>query len=107
MDPKRFVLMTAVAIAVLAFGSYGDRAQSGDIHEEFDLNIVERRITETNFERSLQARIDGENVCLLVGVGAEGQRIDVTLRGVTGHVRFRASIERIRQRIARLRSETK
>jgi 23S rRNA A1618 N6-methylase RlmF len=103
---KHSAIIIVAVMALVGFGSYGAQAQSADISEEFDLNIAERRITETNFERSLRARLEGENVRLLVGVSAEAERIDVTIRGVAGHVRFRASIERIRQRIARLRSVT-
>ena len=106
MRLKHFGIIIVAMMALVAFGSYRTQAQNPDVNEEFDLDIGERRITEANFERSLRAVIEGENVRLLVGVSAEAERIDVTIRGVTGHVRFRASIERIRQRIARLRSVT-
>ena len=99
--------MSAAVAGVLAFGSMTAKSQTqtADLDEDFDLNIIERHITETNFERSLQAQLNTDSVRLQVGVSAEAETIDLILRGVTGHVRFRASLERVRQRIARLRSE--
>lgn len=70
--------------------------------ENFQLNIIEKRITETNFERSTEVRLVNDNrggLVLQVGVGARGEKMDVLLRGIFGNVRFRASLEAIQQRI--------
>ena len=63
--------------------------------EEFDLNIVNERITEENFFRSTALDAAGNDVRVLVGAAVSAARIGVTLRGVTGHVRFRASFGRL------------
>ena len=107
MNIKSLVVGAAVGFGMFVLGGNTSSAQTGntDIDEDFELNITERRITETDFVRSTRAELSAENIRLQVGVGAEARRIDVILRGVTGRVRFRASLEQIRQRIARLRSE--
>lgn len=108
MDTRHSVLLSMTGIAVFSIGALTAPGQTGppDVAEEFDLNIVERRITERDFERSLDADIDANDFRLRVGAGVEARQIDLVLRGVTGRVRFRASLESIRERIARLRSVT-
>jgi hypothetical protein len=88
----------------MAMYAEAQTAASRDINEDLELNIIERRIQETDFSRSMRADLQADDLRLLVGVGADAGRIDVTIRGVTGRVRFHASLERIRQRIAQLRS---
>ena len=107
MNIRSFVVTAVVGFGLFLFAVDSAPAQNDvtDIDEEFELNIAEERITETAFARSTQAELSAENVRLRVGVSVEAGSIEVTLRGVTGHVRFRASLERVRQRIARLRSE--
>ena len=66
--------------------------------ETFDLNIVERRITETDFFAATSvgfASREGKNVSMNVGVEVRAGKIDVLMRNVTGTVRFRGSIQRI------------
>lgn len=69
--------------------------------EDFELNIVERRINEENFEAATEVEVGGDaesgfNVRVGVGVGAES--IDVLLRNVRGRVRFRATLEPLLRR---------
>jgi hypothetical protein len=65
--------------------------------EDFDLNIAERRITESDFEASTEVSAVGEGpgrgLALRVGVMVRAGNIDVLLRNVQGRVRFRASLE--------------
>lgn len=107
MNSKRSLVPAAFAIAVLLFGAGAASGQTAHttVNEDFELNITEERITEIQFARSTQAELAAENLSVGVGVSVEARQIDVTLRGVTGRVRFRASLEQILQRIARLRSE--
>jgi hypothetical protein len=70
--------------------------------EDFELNIVERRITEDNYEASLSVAVgedSGRGVDLRVGVAVGASRIDVLLRNVRGRVRFRATLEQILRRL--------
>jgi len=67
--------------------------------EDFELNIDESRATESNYERSTNVEINNANVSVGVGAVVKAQRIDILLRGVTGRVRFRASLEAIRRRL--------
>lgn len=67
--------------------------------EDFELNIDESRTTETNYERSTSVELNNANVSVGVGASVRAQKIDIVLRGVTGRVRFRASLEAIRRRI--------
>lgn len=64
--------------------------------EDFELNISERRITESDFEASTEVASVGEGrgrgLDLRVGVMVRAGNIDVLLRNVHGRVRFRASL---------------
>jgi hypothetical protein len=72
----------------------------GAADEDFDLNIVERRITEPDFFASTEVSAGDEaarGLNLRVGVAVGAERIDVLLRNVRGHVRFRASLDALRR----------
>jgi hypothetical protein len=75
-------------------------AASGEADEDFNLNIAERHITEQNFFASTEIAAGDESargLALRVGVAVGAQRIDVLLRNVQGHVRFRASLDALRR----------
>lgn len=66
--------------------------------ETFDLNIIERRITEKDFAAATSVGFEsheGKNVSVNVGVSVRAEKIDVLMRNVTGTVRFRGSVQRI------------
>lgn len=70
--------------------------------ETFELNITERRITERDFEASTSVEAGEETargLMLRVGVAVGADEINVLLRGVRGQVRFRASLDRIVERL--------
>jgi hypothetical protein len=85
----------------LAFACAADAQDKTRADENFTLNINEERITESNYERSTQVETgdDKTGVTVRVGVSVRAQNITLTLRGITGNVRFRASLEKIRSRI--------
>ena len=75
-------------------------AARGEADEDFDLNIVERRISEQDFFASTEVSAGAEaarGLALRVGVAVGAERIDVLLRNVRGHVRFRASLDALRR----------
>lgn len=75
--------------------------------ENFELNIVQDRITETNFQRSTSVELKDEsrgNLRVEAGAGVRAEQISVFLRGITGRVTFRASLEPILKRIERLKT---
>lgn len=64
--------------------------------EDFDLNIAERHITEPDFHAETAVEAGGEaarGLNLKVGVAVRAEQIDVLLRNVHGHVRFRANLD--------------
>ena len=64
--------------------------------ETFELKIDERRFTRENFEASTAVRTDaGTALNVQIGVALTAGKIDVLLRNVQGHVRFRGTLERI------------
>lgn len=80
--------------------------QTREKNEDFELNITEERITETNFERSTAVELNDNsqgNLTVKVGAGVSAEKIDVILRGIYGRVHFRASLAPILERIERLR----
>jgi hypothetical protein len=84
------------------FGQTAPKQNQTTVVEDFELNIVQDRITETNFERSTAAELTGENLSIKVGAAVGAERIVVVLRGITGSVRFRASLAAINSRLERL-----
>lgn len=81
----------------------------GEADENFDLNIVERRITEPDFFASTEVSAGDEaarGLNLRVGVAVGAERIDVLLRNVRGHVRFRASLDALRRVLDARRAAT-
>ncbi len=79
-----------------------DPAQRVSADETFDLNIVERRITETDFFAATSVGLDSreeKNLSMNVGVEVRAGKIDVLMRNVTGTVRFRGSIQKVLDRL--------
>jgi ribosomal protein S28E/S33 len=75
-----------------------ERQTGTTANEDFDLNITERRITETDFHAETAIEVGDEGargLNLRVGVAVRASEIDVLLRNVQGHVRFRASLEQV------------
>lgn len=75
--------------------------------ETFDLNIRERRITRSDFAASTSVEVGEESaqgIHLRVGIAVVAKEINVLLRDVYGHVRFRATLEPVLQRINSRRS---
>jgi hypothetical protein len=71
-------------------------------NENFELNIAERRITERGFAASTTVELGEETargLLLRVGVAVGADEIDLLLRNVRGSVRFRATLERVLQRL--------
>ena len=69
----------------------------GGVNEDFELNIAERRITETDFFASTSVGGGAGRLDLRVGVALGAERIDVLLRNVRGRVRFRGSLDALRR----------
>lgn len=67
-----------------------------EANEDFELNIDQKRITEHDFFAStsiMAGEEQAKGLRLFVGVAVGAQEIDVLLRNVRGHVRFRASLD--------------
>lgn len=110
-----FVILTASSVIALSQTSEAAKtevattAQSASeaqtrtsANETFDLNIAERRITERDFAASTSVEIGEETargLSLRVGVAVGADQINVLLRNVRGSVRFRATLERVLQRL--------
>ncbi len=72
------------------------------VDENFELNIAERRITERDFAASTTVEIGEETahgLSLRVGVAVGADEINVLLRNVRGSVRFRATLNRVLERL--------
>lgn len=79
-----------------------DTAARTNADETFVLNIAERRITRRDFSASTSVEVGDESargLNLRVGVAVAAGEIDVLLRNVRGQVRFRATLDRVLQRI--------
>lgn len=84
-----------------------DSANQITADKNFELNIPEDRIVESDFKRSTNVELTSANrggLRVEVGVGVRAESIVVTLRGIFGHVRFRASLESLRQKIEQLQN---
>lgn len=101
------VRQTISRIFVLAFVLLcaASAAAQQNVNEDFELKIIQDRVTEINFERSTSIELNNErrgNLSVRIGVGVTANRIDVILRGIFGRVRFRASLDAIQERLDRL-----
>ena len=70
--------------------------------ETFEVNITERRITERDYAASTSVEAGEETargLSLRIGVAVGADEINVLLRNVRGRVRFRASLERVLERL--------
>jgi hypothetical protein len=99
-----FLILFFLVLAYTASGQETRKNISADkpvsADESFTLNITESRTSETNYERSTRVEVGRrDESAVFVGVGAavQAQKIVITLRGITGDVRFRASLEKIRR----------
>lgn len=96
-----------VAAMIIFAGSAAGQTEPVDplsVDENFELNIGESREVEQFYERSTSVYIDTANLSVRVGAEVRAQRIDILLRGVTGRVRFRASLESLQHLIERARA---
>lgn len=111
---KNCMLLTALCLFAFSTNSFGQE-KTGDqttANEEFRLEIVNKQITETNFESKLEVAFESRtnpSVSVRVGTEVRAERIVVTLKNVFGDVRFRASLEKLINQINLRRppSETK
>lgn len=79
-----------------------DSTKRTQADETFELNITEKRITERDFAASTSVEAGEESahgLRLRIGVELGASEIDVLLRNVRGSVRFRATLERVLDRI--------
>jgi hypothetical protein len=70
--------------------------------ENFELDIKERRITESGFAASTSIEVGEETsrgLLLRVGVSLGADEISVLLRNVHGRVRFHGTLERVLERL--------
>ena len=77
-------------------------SQRTSADESFELNIIERRISESDFAASTAIEAGEETargLNLRVGVGVGASRLEVLLRNVRGSVRFRGSLEPLLERL--------
>lgn len=117
--PILFVLLM-IAMAVPAFAQTGrepaahhpssaqqpDAAPQASADETFDLDIPERRITRSNYAASTAVAVHSgaaRGLNLQVGVAVSAANINLRLHNVTGHVRFKATLDPV---LARIRSHT-
>ncbi len=108
-------LVAACAVLCVAQTSGNDRAATvaqptagaqsvnrTNADETFELNITERRVIERDFAASTSVEVGEETargLMLRVGVAVGAEEINVLLRNVRGRVRFRASMERVLERL--------
>jgi hypothetical protein len=68
-------------------------AAATNADEDFDLNIDARHINESDFHAETAIELgDARGLAVKVGVVLRAGEIDVLLRNVHGHVRFRATL---------------
>jgi hypothetical protein len=88
-----------VASAIPAISQPGRTAPDDDrprseADETFDLDVTERRIIERDLHAATDVEAGGpdQGWNLRIGASASARHVDIRLRGIRGHVRFRASL---------------
>ena len=99
------LLIFSVAVRAQDTGAKKDAATTAN--EDYELKIGESRKTETDYVRSTAVAVNQSNVSVGVGAEVRARQIDVLLRGVTGRVRFRASLESLRRRLEQVPQQQK
>jgi hypothetical protein len=84
---------SAVASAQASNAAPPEQHASATADEDFDLNIAERRISERDFHAETAIGTSSDGLNLNVGVTVRAGDINLLLRNVRGHVRFRANLE--------------
>lgn len=108
--PGRSFLLRTIFFSVLLFVGVAPgatRAQQAPddqttADETFQLNIQQKRIAENNFRAGRVVSIASATkppVALRIGAEIQAESIVVTLKSVFGDVRFRGSLEKIRDQI--------
>ena len=98
----RMALLTAI-LAALGSMSIAGAQTAAPVSEEFDLNIDQKKIVESDFYRALSAVMHTEKFYVEAGAVVSASRITVTIRNATGHVRFRASLDELERVLRRRR----
>jgi hypothetical protein len=92
-----FLVLFLLSFAVFTASAQDKNQTSAD--EDFTLNITEERAIENSYERSTAVEVGDKetNLTVRVGTSVSAQTINITLRGITGNGRFRASLEKIQK----------
>ncbi len=99
-----FYILAAVLLLTMGHTVRAQTMTPAVADETFDLNITLERINEVDFERSTNVAIQTGEVRVQAGAVVTAERIVATLTGVTGSVRFRASLEPVMTTIRRFRN---
>jgi hypothetical protein len=79
-------------------------AATTNADEDFELNIDVRHINESDFHAETAVEVgDARGLAVKVGVALRADDIDVLLRNVHGHVRFRATLGPVQRLLDALR----
>ena len=116
-NEPNFILLLPFVLSItliFVFSAFGQTEKNDSVapqnnqitaDENFELNIAQERITETNFVRSTNVEFTDNsrgNLRVDVGVRVSAGQIDVLLRGIFGRIRFRGSLAPIKQRLDKI-----
>lgn len=99
------ITMCCALLPVLTAAAQEQPTTTGDgtvRTEDYRLDIENKKISEENYEAGVRVTAGSPtepSLRLDVGVGVRAERITVTLRGVTGDVRFRGSLGKLLGRL--------
>jgi outer membrane biogenesis lipoprotein LolB len=104
---RRLGFLVLLLLLLACFARAQDKART-TADDNYTLNITDERVVETNYERSTRVDVADDKIGVSVRVGAEvsAETITLTLRGITGNVRFRASLEKINRLIQNSRQKS-
>lgn len=107
---RRAVLLTVCVLCLAAnveAQSTAPLLSKSAANEDYELRIARKRIVESPFERSAQVTLanpERSGVALSVGFNVFASQSAITLRGVFGNVKLRASLAPIEAVLARHRA---
>lgn len=104
MLTKKGFFCSAFCIFVFSTGVFGQQKadDQATVKEDFQLNITNKQVTETNYNPKLEVAVKSETepqVRLQVGAEVKAEKVTMTLKNIFGDVRFRGSLERILNQI--------
>lgn len=104
MAVKKLIFIGLFLLTACVLSSPAQQTTDNQItnSEDFTLNISEKKISEEDYRANVKVSAQTPTrpvISLNIGVGVQAKKISVTLKNVTGDVKFRGSLEKLLEKL--------